>query len=347
MKNFIEVIEKNRPYVIAEIGINHNGDMILAKEMIDAAKENNASCVKFQSFIANNYISKYANKANYQKKDASVKNISQRDIIKQSELSTEQAIEMYDYAKSKNIDFLSTPFEIDSFYSLMKINVPAIKISSCNLTNIPFLEEVASSKIPVLLSTGMGNLGEVIKAVEIFKKSKSSILLFQCTSNYPSNIKNANLNVIKTYRNLFNVPIGYSDHTKNNIAAIVSVSLGAIAIEKHFTISRDLPGIDQKASIEPSELAELVQELKDAYQSLGSSNKFQTPEEVDTAVALRRSVVAKYDLEPGTKIEKNMISMKRPGDGMPAEMIDKIIGEKKNTKILKDEKILLNHFFSL
>ena len=344
MENFIDRILELQPYVIAEIGINHNGDMSLAKEMIDAAYSNGASCVKFQSFIADNYISKYATKAAYQKEDISVSNMSQREIIKKCELSTEQAIEMQTYAKTKKIDFLSTPFEILSFRSLMEIDVPAIKISSCNLTNIPFLEEVAETKVPVLLSTGMGTLAEVIDAVEIFRKTKSPIILFQCTSNYPCDIASANLKVINTYQNLFNIPVGYSDHTTTNTAAIVAVALGAIAVEKHFTISRDLPGIDQKASIEPQELNDLVKELKDARGSLGSTIKFQTDEEIDTAVALRRSIVAEHDLEAGYVLDNSMVVMKRPGDGLPPAMLHILIGKKIINKVLKDEKILLDHF---
>ncbi len=344
MSNFIDRILKTHPYVIAEIGINHNGDMSLAKEMIDAAHSNGASCVKFQSFIADNYISQYATKAAYQKEDKSVSNMSQREIIKECELSTEQAIEMQEYAKTKKIDFLSTPFEISSFHSLMGIDVPAIKISSCNLTNIPFLEEVAETKVPVLLSTGMGTLAEVIDAFEIFSKTDSPIMLFQCTSNYPCDIANANLKVINTYQNLFNIPVGYSDHTTTNTAAIVAVALGAIAVEKHFTISRDLPGIDQKASIEPQELNELVKELRDANYSLGNPIKFQTDEEIDTAIALRRSIVAEHDLDAGSVLDDSMVVMKRPGDGLPPGMLQSLIGKKIKNKVLRDEKILLDHF---
>ena len=348
MKNLREYgfYTDNKTYVIAEIGINHNGDMSLAKEMIDAAQSNGASCVKFQSFKADNYISKYATKAAYQKEDKSVSSLSQREIIKKCELSTEQAIDMKEYARTKNIDFLSTPFEVFSFRSLMEINVPAIKISSCNLTNIPFLEEVAETKVPVLLSTGMGSLAEVIDAVEIFKKTNSPIMLFQCTSNYPSDIANANLEVLNTYQNLFNIPVGYSDHTTTNTAAIVSVAFGAIAIEKHSTISRKLPGIDQKASIEPQELNELVKVLIEATSSIGNPIKIQTDEEKDTAIALRRSIVAKHDIEPGNILDNSMVVMKRPGDGLPARRLESLIGKEVKSKIEKDKKILLKHFIN-
>ena len=344
MHDFIDEIIQSRPYVIAEIGINHNGDISLAKEMIDAAQENGADCVKFQSFIADNYISKIAPKANYQKADESVANLSQREIIKKCQLSTEQAIELKNYAEKKYICFLSTPFEIQSFRSLISIHVDAVKISSCNLTNIPFLEEVADSKIPVLLSTGMGSLTEVIEAVRIFKKSGSHLLLFQCTSNYPSKSKNANLLVINTYQRLFDVPVGFSDHTVSNTAAIVAVGLGAVVIEKHFTTSRKLPGIDQKASIEPGELKVLVKELRDAKLSLGSPLKERTSEEMDTAAALRRSIVAKIDLKKGDILDNNMVEMKRPGDGLPPSFLVELIGKKLKSNVKKDEKILLDYF---
>ena len=202
MKNSLieRIVEAKYPFLIAEIGINHNGDISLAKDMIIAAKENGANCVKFQSFIADNYISKFAAKANYQKTNKNASGKSQKDIIKDCELSLEQMLTLKEYSEKNQIEFLSTPFEVMSFNSLKKIGVSAVKISSCNLTNIPFLEEVAKSNLPVLLSTGMGSLSEVITAVTIFKNNGNPILLFQCTSNYPSKIINANVRVLETYK---------------------------------------------------------------------------------------------------------------------------------------------------
>jgi N,N'-diacetyllegionaminate synthase len=345
--NLIErIVEAKYPFLIAEIGINHNGDINLAKEMIIAAKENGANCVKFQSFIADNYISEFATKANYQQSNKKVSEKSQKDIIKDCELSIEQILTLKEYSEKNKIEFLSTPFEIMSFNSLEKMGVPAVKISSCNLTNIPFLKEVAESKLPVLLSTGMGSLSEVITAVTIFKNSGNPILLFQCTSNYPSNINNANVRVLETYKNLFDIPVGFSDHTKNNLAAIVAVALGAVAVEKHFTLSKNLPGIDQKASIEPTELKNLAEDLKMAKLALGDPLKRRTDEEEDTAVALRRSIVANRDINAGESLTIDMVTMKRPGNGIPPYLLSNLIGAKLRHFVKCDSVLALDDFLS-
>ena len=333
--NFIEkIVNSQNPYFIAEIGINHNGSVELAKRMIDSASENGANCVKFQSFIADEYISKFAEKASYQEiTDYSAK--SQKEIIKDCELTIDEMKELQKYCSHKNIDFLSTPFEINSLKNLLNINIKAIKISSCNLTNYPFLKEAAKTKLPILLSTGMGNIKEVDKAVNIFKEANSPLLVFQCTSNYPSKIENSNINVIKTYRDRYKVPIGLSDHTQNNIAAITAIAVGAVVIEKHFTISRELPGIDQNASIIPDELKQLVCDLKDSRLSLGSFEKFRSEEEKDTFNALRRSLVASKDISSGDIIESDMISIMRPGSGLSTDYFDKIVGMKTKKNIKK------------
>ncbi len=346
MSDFINrrVIDK-KPYIIAEAGINHNGDLALAKEMIHAAHEHGADCIKFQSFMTDKYLSTKAPRAAYQNQEAT-KNKSQYDIIKACEMDQAQMQELFSCAKTLGIDFLSTPFEIWSFRMLKELKVPAIKISSCNLTNDPFLEEIAQTKIPTLLSTGMGNLAEVVKAVTIFKKSGSPLLLFQCTSNYPSKIENANLKVIPTYQNLFNVPVGFSDHTVGNTAAIAAVALGAVAIEKHFTLSRDLPGIDQKASIEPQELRELVTAARDSYLSLGSAFKCKTLEEDDTSVALRRSLVAAQDLDAGQILREDMIAIKRPGNGLSTDFLSHLVNRRLVRSVSKDELFSLDDFLS-
>ena len=343
-KSIIEKITSSiNPYVIAEIGINHNGDMIIARDMIDAACESGSDCVKFQSFIADEYISPLAGKATYQKQDAVAKE-SQKDIIKSCELTIDQLAELKKYATKKNVDFLSTPFEVISLRGLISLDLDAIKISSCNLTNYPFLNEAAQSGKPILLSTGMGDMAEVTKAVEIFKKSDSPLLLFQCTSNYPSKIENANLRTLNTYQQVYNVPVGFSDHTPTNTAAITAVALGAVAVEKHFTLSRDLPGIDQKASIEPNELKALVQLLGDCKRALGSPLKIKTDEEEDTCAALRRSLVAARDIAVGEILEENMIKIMRPGKGLSTEFIPQLIGRKLSKSVKQHELMKLDDF---
>jgi len=344
--NFIyrNIIKRKNPYIIAEIGINHNGNINLAKKMILSAKKNGAACVKFQALIADRYISKYANKAGYQKRVKRVKTLSQLEIIKACEISFEGMKKLKNYAAKINIDFLCTPFEIWSLKALIQLKVKAIKISSCNLTNIPFLKLAAKTKVPVLLSTGMAKIEEVKEAVNIFKKSGSPLLIFQCTSNYPASIENTNMSVLTTYKKLFNCPVGYSDHTPSNLPAITAISLGAVAIEKHFTLSKKLEGIDQKASIEPHELRKLVDLSIITKKVLGSAKKFQTTEEKDTAKSLRRSLVASQNLYEGQKIMKSHISIKRPGIGIEPKYLNKIVGKKLKKNIKIDQVFKHNYF---
>ena len=312
--------------------------------MIKSAKINGAHCVKFQKFIADDYISKYAQKANYQKNDRKVKKKTQLEIIRDCQLNTTQLKILKRYSKKLNIDFLCTPFEVQSLKDLVKIGIKAIKISSCNLTNIPFLKEVAKTNLPVLLSTGMANFAEIKEAFNIFKKNKNPIIVFQCTSNYPANSDNANIAVIKNFKKTFKCPIGYSDHTENNIPAILAVSYGAVVIEKHFTLSKKLPGIDQKASIEPHELKKLVEETYQAKKSIGISKKVRSKEEINTMNSLRRSLVAGESLKKGTKLKKNMIKIKRPGIGLSTKNINKIIGLTLKKNIKKDQLFKLGDF---
>lgn len=349
MKNDTNIIDRitagEHPYVIAEIGINHNGDMSLAREMIGAAAESGADCVKFQNFVVDKYLSPLAGKADYQNKNE-YKGQTQHDIIKACEISVAQTTDLQSYAATKNIDFISTPFEVWSLRDLIAMDIPAIKISSCNLTNTPFLEEAADSGKPILISSGMASLEEVIRAVDVFKKAGSPLLLFQCTSNYPSRPENANLRVLETYKQLFEVPVGLSDHTPSNTTCIAAVALGAVAIEKHFTLSRELPGIDQKASIEPHELGELISVLRECRSALGSSLKFRTEEEENTAIALRRSLVAAQDVAPGEVLSEDNVRIMRPGNGLAPEFLEKLLGHRLTRSVKAGELFSLDDFLT-
>lgn len=337
------IVASPDPYVIAEVGINHNGDIALAREMIAAAAEAGTHAVKFQNFICDEYLSPIAPKAGYQQReDASGK--SQYEIIKACEITPEATAELKEYAAARRIDFLSTPFERTSLRMLLALGLPGIKVSSCNLTNLPFLHELAASGAPTLLSSGMADIAEVARAVAIFKAAKSSLLLFQCTSNYPSRIENANVRVIDAYRTLFDVPIGFSDHTPDNTAAICAVAHGAVCVEKHFTLSRDLPGIDQKASIEPAEMANLVRVLADARKALGSPLKTRAAEEEDTSAALRRSLVAAVDLMPGDVLAEDMVAIKRPGTGLPPSFLARLLGRRLSRPVAKDALLGIDDF---
>ena len=241
----------------------------------------------------------------------------------------------------KNIDFLCTPFETRSLKELVKIGIEGIKISSDNLNNTPFLIEAGKTKLPILLSTGMGNYQEVENAVKIFQKYKNPLLIFQCTSNYPANLKNSNLAVLTKFKKNFKCSIGLSDHTQSVTPALVAISLGAVAIEKHFTLSRKLKGIDQKASIEPKELSHLVNKCIEAKLALGKDNKVPSDEEKNSIKNIRRSIVAMFNLRKGTKIKKEMITIKRPGFGISPDNFKKIIGK----KLKKKQKKGRNNFW--
>ncbi|MDC0476533.1 N-acetylneuraminate synthase family protein [Alphaproteobacteria bacterium] len=346
MGDFIsKITDRHYPYFIAEIGINHNGDVSLAKSMIEAAYECGADCVKFQSFIADEYISEFAQKASYQKVSA-FEEISQREIIGQCQLSEVQMRSLHEFSINLGIDFLSTPFEITSLYNLLDLGLPAIKVSSCNLTNVPFLNQVALSSTPTLLSTGMGEIDEVAAAVRIFKEKQVPLLLFQCTSNYPSKPEHANLSVIGAYQNLFQIPIGLSDHTESDTTSIAAVALGAVAIEKHFTLSRSLPGIDQASSLEPQDLKRLIVNLKECKDSLGEALKKRTSEENDTALALRRSLVAGVNIAAGEVVDDGNLTIMRPGTGIPPNMLSHIVGKKLVKSAVKGEILTWDHFIT-
>ena len=338
--------KKNSPYFIAEIGINHNGNFDLAKKMILAAKESGADCVKFQSLKASKYISSLAQKAPYQINETKFKTKSQLEIIKECEIKIYEIEKLKKFCKKIKIDFLSTPFEIFSLRELIKLGEKTIKVSSCNLTNIPFMKEISKYKVNVLLSTGMSKLDEVLESYNILKQKNLNVGIFQCTSNYPCKFENSNLNVINTYKEIFGRPIGFSDHTFGTLPAIVAGSIGVDMIEKHFTLSRSLPGVDQKASIEPKELKKLINDLKKIKKIKGSKHKKVVKEEIDTKLSLRRSLVANKNLFKGNYIKKNDIAIKRPGTGIEPKFFEYVIGKKIKKNIKKDE-ILNKESFKL
>jgi sialic acid synthase SpsE len=337
------IVHSPRPFVIAEIGINHNGDEALALRMADAAAAAGVDCVKFQSFHVDEYLSPLAAKAAYQEQGPFAGK-SQYDIIKACELDIGAMARIKRHVEAMGLVFLSTPFERVSLREVLDLSPPGVKVSSCNLTNIPFLEELAASRVPVLLSTGMADLAEVYRAVAIFKASGSPLLLFQCTSNYPSRTENANLKVMDAYRTLFEVPVGFSDHTPDNVAAIAAVARGAVAVEKHFTLSHDLPGIDQKASVTPEQLAELVRVVGLARAALGSATKTRCDEEEDTSKALRRSLVAVRDLPAGTRLCASDVAPKRPGTGLAVDMLGQLAGRPLTRAVAAHQPLQLDDF---
>ena len=260
-------------FIIAEAGVNHNGSIVLAKQLIDVAVKAHADAVKFQTFIAEDVVSNDAPKAEYQKQTTDASE-SQLDMIKKLELSKEDHQELMDYAKQKNIMFLSTPFDEISVDLLIELGLPLIKISSGEITNHPFLKYIAKKGLPIILSTGMSTLEEVAEAVSVMKETGcKDLTLLHCTSNYPARVEDCNLLAMKTMADAFDVPVGYSDHTPGIYVPLAAAAMGVCVIEKHFTLDKNLPGPDHRASLEPAELEEMVREIRNVEKALGSSVK--------------------------------------------------------------------------
>ena len=322
-----KIINMQSPtFIIAEAGVNHNGDMNLAKELIDAAVEAGADAVKFQAFKADELILKKIEKAPYQKITTD-KNETQYDMLKRLEVTKEQTIKLKDYCKRKNIIFLSTPFEQLSLKELEDIGVPAFKVAATDLTNIQFLRDVALKNKPIILSAGMCYLEEVERALEAVYPLNKNVVLLQCTANYPIQDSEANINVVKTLREKFDILVGYSDHSQGVGASPFAVALGAKVIEKHFTLDKNMTGPDHKASVTPAELGQLVEDIRRVEKYLGNGIKMPTCSEQMTRKSLQKCLVARKRINKGEKFEAENITAKRTnGAGISALYYDDIIG---------------------
>ena len=310
-------------FIVAEVGFNHNGDVELAKRMIASAAENGADAVKLQTFIAKEMIS---NGLMADDPDNPGNEIPFYEFFQRYELSRSDYEILFAHAKKINIPLFSTPFDEGSLEMLVELGTPAIKIASPDLTYLPFLKKVAKTGLPVVLSTGMGNEEEISQALEILQP-KCPIILLHCVSNYPSQYEEMNLNCMETLRAKFNVPVGLSDHTTDNLSAVVAASLGAVLIEKHFTVDRNLPGVDQSISIEPQELKKLKGELIHVNQILGDDEKQIQPSEIPVKQSARRSLVARIGISAGTPLIKEMIACKRPGTGISPAELNSVLGK--------------------
>ncbi len=331
----------NNTYIIAEAGVNHNGDINLAKKMILEAKKAGADAVKFQTFISRELVSANADMAQYQKDNMGIKE-SQLKMLEKLELSFQDFISLNQYAKQVGIDFLSTPFDFKSIDFLVGLNLPFIKISSGEMTNKPYLVKVAKTKIPIILSTGMSTMEEVQAAINIFKEySKEKIYLLHCTTEYPAPFEEINLKAIKTMKDSLGFPVGYSDHTKGIEASIAAVALGAVIIEKHFTLDRFMKGPDHQASIEPDELKQMVLAIRNIEKALGDGRKKPTKSEIKNLNVVRKSIVAARNIEKGEILSEENLTVKRPGNGISPMEWDIILGSiaKKNFK--KDDQIVV------
>lgn len=329
-----------KTYIIAEAGVNHNGDLEIAKHLINVAKEAGADAVKFQIFKAEESTSSTAEKATYQKNNTSIDE-SQLEMIRKLELPFEDFAILRDYCHQQEIDFISTPDGTESLQYLLHLDVPLIKIGSAEVTNYDFLREIAATKKPIILSTGMSTLGEVEKALDvILGAGNTSITLMHCTTDYPTALADVNLNAMLTLKNAFQVPVGYSDHTLGFEAAVAAVTMGAVCIEKHITLDRNMPGPDHRASMPPEEFKEYVMHIRNTELLLGSGQKKPTKHEQEIMMQVRRSILAKDDLSKGTILTKDMFCYKRPGDGIWPEYADVLEGMTLKHDIGKEEKIL-------
>jgi N,N'-diacetyllegionaminate synthase len=329
-------------FIIAEAGINHNGDVNLAKKLIDVAKEAGADAVKFQTFKAEEVVSKCAEKAEYQKQATGVEE-SQFEMIKKFELTEKDFGELSAYARKKGIVFISSPFDKKSVDLLDELGVPAFKIASGEITNFPLLKHIARKKKPIILSTGMSTFGEIEEALEaIGEEGAEEIILLHCVSSYPAKVEDMNLRAIETLGHAFKLPVGLSDHTLGITIPIVAVALGACVIEKHFTLDKSLPGPDHQASLEPEELKQMIKAVREVEKAMGNGIKNPTEEEEEMKRIVRRSIVARVEISEGTLITEEMLDIKRPGTGVEPKYMNKVIGAVARCRIEQDEPLTMN-----
>ena len=331
----------NKVYIIAEAGVNHNGQVYLAKKMIEEAAKAGADAVKFQTFRAESLVSAKAPKARYQI-EATNQDESQLMMLKQLELSYDDFYEVADYARKLKIDFLSTPFDLESIEFLQSLNMPYWKIPSGEITNLPYLEKIAATGKPVIISTGMSTMREIEEAMDIFKDyDRNMITLLHCNTQYPTPYEDVNLPAMMTMKNRFGVRVGYSDHTPGIEIPVAAVAMGAAVIEKHFTLDRNMEGPDHKASLEPDELKAMGQCIRNVEKALGSAEKKPSPSEMGNITVARKSIVAKRDILKGEVFTEDNITTKRPGDGLSPMRWHEVLGQKAKRDFKADEKIEL------
>lgn len=329
--------------IIAEAGVNHNGSLDLAKKLIDVAAESGADIVKFQTFKAEKLVSKTAKQADYQiVNQAGKPEDTQFSMLKKLELSVENHHELINYCKSKNIEFLSTAFDLESLDFLNNLGIDIFKIPSGEITNLPYLRKVGNFQKTVILSTGMANLGEIESALKILIEAgtvKEKITVLHCNSEYPTPFEDVNLRAMKTIRKAFGVQIGYSDHTKGIEVAIAAVSLGASLIEKHFTLDNNMEGPDHKASLEPAELKAMISAIRNIEKALGNGIKTPSPSERKNIEIARKSIHLDKNLPSGHILTESDLIMKRPATGISPMLLELVLGKKLNKDLEEDHQI--------
>ena len=331
----------NRTLIIAEAGVNHNGDIKIAKQLIDVAADCGADYVKFQTFSADRIVTKSADKAEYQKQ-SSDSSESQFEMLKRLELSVEMHLKLIEHCKHKSIKFLSTGFDIQSVDLLVGLGLNLVKIPSGEITNLPLLRHIGSLDLPVILSSGMSTMKEIGDALLILEQTglpRAQITVLHCTTEYPTPMDEVNLRAMNSIRNTLGVAVGYSDHTLGIEVSVAAVALGASVIEKHFTIDRSLPGPDHKASSEPVELVAMVKAIRNIEVALGSDVKEPTMSEIKNAHIARKSILASQKIEKGETLSTVNLVVKRPGNGMSPMQWDRLIGQVATRTYLPDEMI--------
>ena len=328
-------------FIIAEAGVNHNGSIELAKKLIDVAVEAGVDAVKFQTFKTENLVSKNATKAEYQKETTDATE-SQFDMIKKLELDTNTHHELIAYCNSKNIMFLSTPFDLDSIDLLNDLKLPIFKIPSGEITNLPYLRKIGSLKKEVILSTGMADIGEIEDALDILINAgtlKKNITVLHANTMYPTPMEDVNLNAMTTIGNTFDIAYGYSDHTLGIEVDIAAVAMGASCIEKHFTLDKTMNGPDHIASLEPNELIAMVKGIRNIELALGSSIKKPSKSEKPNMQIARKSIVANINIQSGEIFTEDNMAIKRPGNGINPMRWDDVIGTVASKDYKEDELI--------
>jgi N,N'-diacetyllegionaminate synthase len=334
-------MKNSHTVIIAEAGVNHNGSMVSAKRLIDVAVEAGVDYVKFQTFKAGTLVTQTADKAEYQKGLTSADE-TQFDMIKKLELDRKAHEELMDYCVQKGIKFLSTAFDHGSIELLAKLDIPLFKIPSGEITNLSYLRHIGGKGKPIIMSTGMSTLDEVRDALNVLIESgakKDKITILHCNTEYPTPMEDVNLKAMLTIRDELGVKIGYSDHTIGIEVPVAAIAMGATVIEKHFTLDRTLPGPDHAASLEPNELKEMVNAIRNIEKAMGNSMKKPSPSEIKNIPIARKSIVAKKSIKKGEKFSENNLTVKRPGTGISPMQWDDIMNRKSKKYFNMDDLI--------
>lgn len=332
---------KNHVLIIAEAGVNHNGDMNLAKSLIDVAAKAGVDYVKFQTFRANKIASRKASKASYQQKNTDAAE-SQLQMLKKLELSYEDHLELIAYCKKQSVRFLSTPFDLESIDMLHGLGVRLGKIPSGEITNLPYLKKMAEVFEELIMSTGMAEMNEIGEAIDVILRTgfpREKLTVLHCNTEYPTPYGDVNLKAMESIRQTYKVEVGYSDHTDGIEVPIAAVALGAVLIEKHYTLDRNMEGPDHKASLEPKELIAMVQGIRNIEKALGDGVKTASASEKKNIAVARKSIVAGRNIKAGEVITEKDLEIKRPGTGISPMRINEVIGRTAAADIAEDELI--------